>query len=217
MSRSSLSQVPTEKTTTTSLVAALLKDAGKDVACVGNIGKSWARDLAERDQPAAYQVVEVSSFQLDGVTSFRPNIAILLNITPDHLDRYADDIDRYANAKWRITAHQTKEDVLVINAEDDLSMERWKSSAKNHGTQARVVAVSTRKKPQCPAKKPSQTRIASLGRRRSRPEQTTRTIHDSHTSTKTIYHDHPRTGIAGKTQPVQQHGRKRSGTCTRPS
>jgi UDP-N-acetylmuramoylalanine--D-glutamate ligase len=133
------------KTTTTSLVAALLKDAGKDVACVGNIGKSWARDLAERDQPAAYQVVEVSSFQLDGVTSFRPNIAILLNITPDHLDRYADDIARYADAKWRITAHQTKEDILVINAEDDLSMERWKSSAKHHGTQARVVAVSTRK------------------------------------------------------------------------
>tara|TARA_B110000285_G_C15101556_1_gene605309 strand:+ start:265 stop:1701 length:1437 start_codon:yes stop_codon:yes gene_type:complete len=133
------------KTTTTALVAALLQDAGKDVACVGNIGKSWARDLAERENPAAHQVVEVSSFQLDGITSFRPNIAILLNITPDHLDRYGDDIGRYADAKWRITAFQTPDDFLILNAEDDLSIERWKSSEKQHGTRARVVAVSTRK------------------------------------------------------------------------
>ena len=133
------------KTTTTSLVAAMLKDAGKEVACVGNIGKSWARDLAERENPAAYQVLEVSSFQLDGITSFRPHIAILLNITPDHLDRYGDDIAQYADAKWRITSFQTPDDILVLNAEDDLSIERWKSSEKHHGTQARVVAVSTRK------------------------------------------------------------------------
>ena len=59
------------KTTTTALIAALFEDAGCDVACVGNIGKSWARDLSERTQPAAVQVVEVSSFQLDGVNSFR--------------------------------------------------------------------------------------------------------------------------------------------------
>ncbi|MDE0870516.1 MAG: UDP-N-acetylmuramoyl-L-alanine--D-glutamate ligase [Flavobacteriales bacterium] len=128
------------KTTTTALIAAILEDGEQDVACVGNIGTSWARDLADRDIPARYQVVEVSSFQLDGVTSFRPNIAILLNITPDHLDRYNHDIVQYADAKWQITAFQTEEDVLVLNAEDELSMERWTSS-----TSARVVAVSTKK------------------------------------------------------------------------
>lgn len=133
------------KTTTTALITSLLGDAKKDVVSVGNIGKSWARDLAERKLPARHQVVEVSSFQLDGITTFRPDIAILLNITPDHLDRYEEDIAKYADAKWRITAFQTKEDILVLNAEDDLSIERWKSSEKHHGTRARVVAVSTRK------------------------------------------------------------------------
>lgn len=133
------------KTTTTAMVTAILSDANQDVVSVGNIGKSWARDLSERKQPASHQVVEVSSFQLDGITSFRPNIAILLNITPDHLDRYGEDLACYADAKWRITAFQTKDDILILNAEDDLSIERWKSSAKQHGTQARVVAISTRK------------------------------------------------------------------------
>jgi UDP-N-acetylmuramoylalanine--D-glutamate ligase len=131
------------KTTTTALIAALFEDAGCEVACVGNIGKSWARDLSERERPADYQVVEVSSFQLDGTTTFRPDIAVLLNITPDHLDRYGYDIERYADAKWNITAHQCAPDILVLNADDALSMARWKQAAENGGLAAHVVAVST--------------------------------------------------------------------------
>ena len=131
------------KTTTTALIAALFEDAGCEVACVGNIGKSWARDLSERTQPADYQVVEVSSFQLDGTTSFRPDVAVLLNITPDHLDRYGYDIERYADAKWNITAHQNAQDVLVLNADDTLSMARWKRASEQGELAAQVVAVST--------------------------------------------------------------------------
>ena len=122
------------KTTTTALIAALFEGAGADVACVGNIGKSWSRDLAERSMPAAIQVVEVSSFQLDGTDEFRPDVAVLLNITPDHLDRYNDDIEQYADAKWRITARQTADDVLVLNADDALSMARWKRGSRAGGT-----------------------------------------------------------------------------------
>jgi UDP-N-acetylmuramoylalanine--D-glutamate ligase len=131
------------KTTTTALIAALFEGAGCEVSCVGNIGKSWARDLSERERPADYQVVEVSSFQLDGTTSFRPDIAVLLNITPDHLDRYGYDIERYADAKWNITAHQKAQDILVLNADDALSMARWKQATENGGLAAQVVAVST--------------------------------------------------------------------------
>ena len=131
------------KTTTTALTAHVLSGEGLDVACVGNIGRSWARDLAERraaGQPdATHHVVEVSSFQLDGCTTFRPDTGILLNITPDHLDRYGYDLGRYANAKWRLTQSQTAHDVLVLNAGDELSLERWAAP----GTRARVVAVST--------------------------------------------------------------------------
>ena len=105
------------KTTTTALIAALFEDAGCNVACVGNIGKSWARDLSERPRPADYQVVEVSSFQLDGVNSFRPDVAVLLNITPDHLDRYNYKMEQYAASKWRITASQTETDCLIYNAD----------------------------------------------------------------------------------------------------
>ncbi len=135
------------KTTTTALVAAILQDAGCDVACVGNIGTSWARDLADREQPARFQVVEVSSFQLDGTVTFQPDIAILLNITPDHLDRYDNAIENYADSKWRITAQQTENDVLILNADDVLSMERWKRGNEG-GTRARVVAVSINQSPE---------------------------------------------------------------------
>ena len=131
------------KTTTTALIAALFEDAGCDVACVGNIGKSWARDLSERPLPADYQVVEVSSFQLDGVNTFRPDVAVLLNITPDHLDRYNNDIEQYADSKWRIASHQTDSDLLVLNADDPLSMARWKRGQAAGTLAARVVAVST--------------------------------------------------------------------------
>jgi UDP-N-acetylmuramoylalanine--D-glutamate ligase len=131
------------KTTTTALVHALLRDAGIATSCVGNIGDSWAGQLAAADageaERAAVHVVEVSSFQLDGCTTFRPDIAILLNITPDHLDRYDGSLNRYADAKWVITAFQNEDDLLVLNLDDPLSVERWRN------TRARIVAVSTAK------------------------------------------------------------------------
>jgi len=130
------------KTTTTALIAAIFEHAGHEVSCIGNIGKSWARDLSERRRPASIQVVEVSSFQLDGVTSFRPDVAILLNITPDHLDRYNNDIEQYADSKWRIASNQNASDILVLNADDPLSVARWKNDQDTGALTTRVIAVS---------------------------------------------------------------------------
>lgn len=99
------------KTTTSSLVYHLLHAAGVEVALAGNVGKSFARQLVEGDK--AWFVLEVSSFQLEDILHFRPQVSALLNITPDHLDRYDYRMDRYAAAKWRITENQTPEDVII--------------------------------------------------------------------------------------------------------
>ena len=104
------------KSTTTKLVYHLLKDAGYDVSMVGNIGYSFAKQLYE--QPTEWYVMEVSSFQLDDIHSFRPHIAVLLNITPDHLDRYNYDFNLYAAAKFRVAENQTDEDFFILNADD---------------------------------------------------------------------------------------------------
>ena len=136
------------QTTTTALTHAILRDAGVPVACVGNIGPSWARDCAERITAQLpfpdWYVVEVSSFQLDGCNTFRPDVAILLNITPDHLDRYGYSLDAYADSKWRITRFQGPQDLLILNAEDALSLARWAQFAgETPGTRARVIPFST--------------------------------------------------------------------------
>lgn len=125
------------KTTTTALTGHLFARAGWRTNVAGNIGQSWAATV---NAPADIHVVEVSSFQLDGVRHFRPDIAILLNITPDHLDRYGYDLDRYADSKWQITAHQTPDDILVLNADCETSLAAFD---RNGGTQARIVALST--------------------------------------------------------------------------
>ncbi len=104
------------KTTTTALTYHLFKNAGYDVAMVGNIGYSFARQIAEK--PCQWYVMEVSSFQLDDIHTFRPDIAVLLNITPDHLDRYDYNFDNYINAKFRIVENQTERDYLVLNYDD---------------------------------------------------------------------------------------------------
>lgn len=104
------------KTTTAHLIYFLLKEAGEDAALVGNVGTSFARQIAER--PAAWYVVEISSFQLDDIEAFRPDIGIILNITPDHLDRYNHDFDRYAEAKFKMAQNQTAEDMLIVNVDD---------------------------------------------------------------------------------------------------
>ncbi len=108
------------KTTTTLLVHHLLVTAGLDAKLGGNIGHSFARLLAEEDAAAIY-VLELSSFQLDSIREFRPDIGLLLNITPDHLDRYGYDLNRYAAAKLRITLNQGAEDLFLYWAEDEIT------------------------------------------------------------------------------------------------
>jgi UDP-N-acetylmuramoylalanine--D-glutamate ligase len=104
------------KSTTTKLTYHLFKEAGYDVSLVGNIGYSFARQLAER--PTEWYVMEVSSFQLDDIRSFRPHIAVLLNITPDHLDRYHYRIEEYTAAKFRIAENQQPTDFFILNQDD---------------------------------------------------------------------------------------------------
>jgi UDP-N-acetylmuramoylalanine--D-glutamate ligase len=108
------------KTTTTGLCYHLLREAGIHAAKVGNVGESFCEFLAKGK--ADWYVCELSSFQLEDVIRFRPNIAILLNITPDHLDRYDYSLDKYAEAKMRITAAMTEEDTLIYNAMDPVTV-----------------------------------------------------------------------------------------------
>ncbi|HMZ47519.1 MAG TPA: UDP-N-acetylmuramoyl-L-alanine--D-glutamate ligase [Flavobacteriales bacterium] len=104
------------KTTTTLLTGHILKKAGLDVAVGGNVGTSFASLVAERDRPL--YVLELSSFQLDGIREFRPHIAILTNITPDHLDRYAYRMSNYVASKFRITMNQRDNDHFIHCADD---------------------------------------------------------------------------------------------------
>lgn len=105
------------KTTTTSLIYHILKKAGVDVGLAGNIGHSLALQVAEA--PHSTYVIELSSFQLDNMYKFRANIAVLLNITPDHLDRYGFCMQNYVDAKMRILQNQTKDDTFVFWKEDE--------------------------------------------------------------------------------------------------
>lgn len=104
------------KTTTTSLLFDMLRRAGLDVGLAGNIGNSLALQVAQGDH--AYYVIELSSFQLDNCYDFKADIAILLNITPDHLDRYDHQFQNYVDAKFRITQNQTKKDAFIYWSED---------------------------------------------------------------------------------------------------
>lgn len=110
------------KTTTTSLMFHILKQAGLNVGLGGNIGKSFAKSVAEDNYD--FYVLEISSFQLDDIkTSFKPYVAILLNITPDHLDQYNYQFDLYAKSKFRITENQDENDYFIYNLDDPKTME----------------------------------------------------------------------------------------------
>ncbi len=104
------------KTTTTSLIYHIFKKAGYDAGLAGNIGRSLALQVAE--DPHEYYIIELSSFQLDNMYDFHANIAILLNITPDHLDRYDFKFENYADAKMRITQNQTADDSFIFWNDD---------------------------------------------------------------------------------------------------
>ena len=99
------------KSTTTSMIYHMCKVGGLDAALVGNIGYSFAKQVAEDPKP--YYVAEISSFQLDDIKEFRPDIAVLLNITEDHLDRYDYKFENYINSKFKIIENQTKDDYLI--------------------------------------------------------------------------------------------------------
>ncbi len=106
------------KTTTTNLIYHLMKKAGLNVEMAGNVGKSFALLVAENDPD--YFVLELSSFQLDGVYKFKADIAVLLNITPDHLDRYQYKMQNYINSKFRIIQNQKEQDYFIYNEDDPL-------------------------------------------------------------------------------------------------
>jgi UDP-N-acetylmuramoylalanine--D-glutamate ligase len=113
------------KTTTTSLTYHVLKAGGLNVGIAGNIGKSFAQQVAEKNFD--YYVLEISSFQLDGIRSFKPHIAIITNISPDHLDRYEYKFENYINSKFRITMNQDQNDYLIYD-NDDAVISLWLDS-----------------------------------------------------------------------------------------
>jgi UDP-N-acetylmuramoylalanine--D-glutamate ligase len=124
------------KTTTTLLTHHVLKQAELNVGIAGNIGDSFAQQVAEQDFES--YVLELSSFQLDGIEDFRPHIAIITNITPDHLDRYEYDFNNYIESKFRITKNQTKEDYLIYDA-DDKASNKW---LKENKIEAQLIPFS---------------------------------------------------------------------------
>ena len=108
------------KTTTTSLIYYLLQEAGLNVGLGGNIGKSYALQVATEHYD--YYVLEISSFQLDNCYDFRPDIAVITNITPDHLDRYGYDMENYVRAKFRIIRNLRPEDCFIFDSDDEITI-----------------------------------------------------------------------------------------------
>ena len=129
------------KTTTTSLIYHIFKDAGYNVGLAGNIGRSLALQIAE-GKNYDYYIIELSSFQLDNMYKFRANIAVLLNITPDHLDRYNNSMQEYTDAKMRILQNQTEEDAFVYWADDPIIAKEL----KKYGIKSQLCPFSILKK-----------------------------------------------------------------------
>ncbi|MDA9628077.1 UDP-N-acetylmuramoyl-L-alanine--D-glutamate ligase [Flavobacteriaceae bacterium] len=127
------------KTTTSLITNHLLKAANLNVGIAGNIGRSFAQQVSEQNFDS--YVIELSSFQLDGIINFRPHIAMITNISPDHLDRYANDFNKYVASKFRITKNQTKDDFLIYDA-DDVTINKW---IKNHKIKAQLIPFSIQK------------------------------------------------------------------------
>ena len=129
------------KTTTSSLIYHMMKKAGFNAGLAGNVGKSFARMVAENNHD--YYSLELSSFQLDGITSFKPDVAILMNITADHLDRYDNDLQKYINSKMSIAKNLGSQDSFIW-CRDDQILEKAMDSMK---TKARIYPFSLEKIP----------------------------------------------------------------------
>jgi len=127
------------KTTTTMLAYHLLQSAGLNVGLGGNIGKSFAWQVADNDFDV--YVLELSSFQLDGIINYKPHIAMITNISPDHLDRYEYKYQNYIDSKFRVTKNQTEEDYLIYDADDE-AISEW---FKNNKTKAQLIPFSLTK------------------------------------------------------------------------
>lgn len=128
------------KTTTTMLTYHILKKAGLNVGLAGNVGKSFAMQVAENNFD--YYVLELSSFQLDNMYDFKADIAVLLNITPDHLDRYNYELQNYADAKFRVAQNQTATDAFIYCADDEVTA----AQISNKKIQAHVYPFSIKEK-----------------------------------------------------------------------
>jgi UDP-N-acetylmuramoylalanine--D-glutamate ligase len=128
------------KTTTTMLTYHLLKEGGLNVGLGGNIGKSFAWQVAEETYDS--YVLELSSFQLDGIIKYKPHIAIITNISPDHLDRYDYNYENYIASKFRITMNQTEDDYLIYDADDE-AISNW---LQNNKVRAQVIPFSISKR-----------------------------------------------------------------------
>ncbi|MCK5029632.1 MAG: UDP-N-acetylmuramoyl-L-alanine--D-glutamate ligase, partial [Bacteroidales bacterium] len=127
------------KTTTATLIYHILKNAGLNVGLAGNVGQSWAQQVAEENFD--YYVIELSSFQLDGMYDFKADIAILMNITPDHLDRY-DGMKDYTESKFRIIQNQTENDIFIYCADDEVT----KSEVAKRDIKAKQLPFSLHQK-----------------------------------------------------------------------
>ena len=125
------------KTTTTMMTYEILKNAGLNVGLAGNIGSSFAKQVAEEDYE--FYVLEISSFQLDDIDQFAPHIALITNITPDHLDRYDYSFEAYIQAKLKITKNQSSKNFFLFNADDEILV----SALKNHKINAQTVSFGS--------------------------------------------------------------------------
>lgn len=128
------------KTTTTLMTHHLLKDGGLHVGMAGNIGDSYAKMVAERDFD--HYVLEISSFQLDGIVDFKPHIAVITNLSPDHLDRYDHNYENYVASKFRIAMNQGPEDHLIYDA-DDPTIKSW---LKERPVRSKLIPFSVKEK-----------------------------------------------------------------------
>jgi UDP-N-acetylmuramoylalanine--D-glutamate ligase len=128
------------KTTTTKFVHHILKNAGIKVGMAGNVGDSFAKQVAETNPD--WFVLELSSFQLDGIKDFRPDISVLTNITPDHLDRYEHKLENYVFSKFRIAENQTEDDFFIYDLDDEI-ITNW---LDRHPVKARKLPFSLQRK-----------------------------------------------------------------------
>ncbi len=127
------------KTTTTMLTGHILEQGGLKPGIAGNIGDSFAKMVSE--QSIETYVLEISSFQLDGIVDFAPHIAVITNITPDHLDRYEYDFEKYIASKFRIAMNQTEEDYLIYDADDEV-ITKW---LEKHPVKSKLIPFSLHK------------------------------------------------------------------------